>query len=434
METRKTVVLFGGLKRKDIGIEVVRAEVFLDPLNTSDLRADIYDIDGNASYKLMKFGFGEPWEFESKSTRQTTRFVGTVNGVQSSSTSDKIATIGIREFRTEYLIESCPIIKITLRFFLEPIQIFERARQVVRHDTKGLLFGWNDWKEANIETWEDEEFSYETTLGKLIFYPGLVFSDKVEDSFEVREQTKAWFVVSGQNLLVDETFAQAERVLDSYLRMVSFFEKRFLGWRYSEIDARGEKGKGIVVEKYQWRPGITYQSSQHIKTNQAKYRSQLKLLVDRYLMSKDNVREEIDKAIRQMVIGNRPDQAVESKLIYWHSALDIHIKIVAGEKAREQRYEAFSKKLVLACEDAGIVWTDLYPYLTRERIFSEEKADFLITSLRNAMIHEGKYPDSKEYNQVFQENARAEALAERMVMRILGVDYEGTPVGEFRGF
>jgi hypothetical protein len=72
--------------------------------------------------------------------------------------------------------------------------------------------------------------------------------------------------------------------------------------------------------------------------------------------------------------------------------------------------------------------------LNREGIFSDEKLDFKITTFRNNMIHEGKYPDLEEYDDVFSEIARARALSERMVMKTIGVECKDTPIGKFRPY
>lgn len=434
MEVGTNRIVYGQLQIGKNAVGNVRCEVYLNPLDTSQLTAGLYTLDESLSSTSIFNGIGEECWVRSFNEHETIEFNGVLASAQSDGSSDKVGKIRIDRFCNKQVVKSCPIVEASFVFFLTPIQMFERTRMITTHDMKGLLFGWRGWDKKAPEQWRDEAFEYETSVGKLIFYPGLVFSDKIKGVFEVREQTKALLRFSGTNLDLEEASMQAEGILKPYLWVASFLEKRFLDWHYCTIVARGEEGKGTVVEKYQSRRTFAYRTSQHIQINKMKYRNLLKHVVDKYLGLGNGVREEVDKAIRQLLVGNRPDQLVENKLIYVHSTLDILIKIIASFRTRDWRYKSFRKKLVLACEDAEIEWADLYPGLTRERIFSDEKADFLITKFRNAMIHEGKYPDKKEYDQVFEENARAEALAERMVMKILGIDYENTPIGKFHLF
>jgi hypothetical protein len=145
-----------------------------------------------------------------------------------------------------------------------------------------------------------------------------------------------------------------------------------------------------------------------------------------------SVRSHLDKAVSQMIYGAGRNQSIENQLVYWHSCLDIVIKAVSLLKGRIRKAEGFSRGLVTACEDLDIPWNDLYPYLSREQVLSEEKMNCHITQYRNQIIHEGTYPEPDQYPELMLENLRAKALMERLVMGVLGMYHKDSPVGKYR--
>jgi hypothetical protein len=310
--------------------------------------------------------------------------------------------------------------------------MFERRRVQSYDDSKGLLYGWDFWTEPGKPKWINESYGFNTDLGKLTFYPGLVFSED-EDGVVVKERTKARYLAETVGLDLSALRRSVEAVLESYLHMISFLEGSFTSWHYATISGCAEDGKGFLTTIYHKVPRFEYRPTQHVNRHAASYRDILPTIVESYTLLEQQKRTEIDKAIMQLLIANKPNQPVDTELLYWHSCLDILVKLLSEHRFDERKKQGFSRRLVLACEDAKIDWRDLYPYIRRDEIFSDDvKADFRITRFRNNIIHAGDYPEFEEFSEVIEENARAAALAERMLMRAVGVEYEGTPVGEYR--
>ena len=432
-DLEKNRVLYGVLKSASYALENIRCEVNLNPLQPSTMTANIFDVQGTNSFRFMKDFMGQEVTFECSSESEQIIFAGVVTSVQSSGTTDKIGAVRIDSYRQDFFLNREPIVSATFVYYLTPVDMFKRTRMMCSHDMRGLLFGYDDYTDEKSPIWKEESHSYSTNVGQLVFYPGLVFDEDDTGNVIVREQLKVAITVKEQEIDVETLKSSIEKTLEDYLYIISFLEGKFLYWFYSEIDARALSGKGFVSNVYKRIPIWEYGKSQYLERYAKEYRQIVPGLVTKYISLADQKKLDLDKAIKQLLVASKPAQPIDTELIYWHSCLDILLKAISGESVVERKYIAFSRKLVLACEEANIEWVDLYPYVKRDEIFSDDvRADFRITTLRNNMIHEGNYPDPQQFGEVIAENSRAAALAERMILSILGVDYRNSPAGGFR--
>lgn len=430
---KKNRVLIGTLKAESRSLENIRCEVHLNSHDTSTMKADIYDLDGTSAFRFMKDFMGKHVVFQSSTDNEEITFKGTVISGQISDSSDRIGSVRINDYQQNLYLNREPLVTASLMYYLTPIEMFKRTGMRVFHDVRGLLFGYDDWTNEEKPVWKDESRSYPTKVGELVFYPGLIFEEDEGANVTVMDQAKVMISLKSENIVLDSTRVAIESILRDYLHIVSCLENRFVHWFRCDIDARSTNGKGMVATIYRRIPKWDYRDNQYVERNSEGYRQLLPKLVERYVALDPRQRLELDKAIRQVLVAAKPDQPVDTELIYWHSCLDILLKALSGDKALKRRGLGFSRKLVLACEDANIEWNDLYKYVTRDEIFSDElKSDFRITTIRNNMIHQGNYPSGEEFAEVFAENNRAATLAERMILRILGLDYRDSPVGKFR--
>ncbi|MBI4428207.1 MAG: hypothetical protein HY562_03725 [Ignavibacteriales bacterium] len=386
-DTAKNRVLYGALKTDAHRLENVRCEVHLNALEPSNMKADIYDLDGTNTFRFMKDFMGKEITFEYSAEDEEITFSGTASSGQITGASDRIGSLRIDGYRQNLYLNRDPLVTASFMYYLTPVEMFKRRRMKVFHDMKGLLFGYDDWTNQNKPLWKSDSHSYQTVIGELVFYPGLVFEEDEDGEVTVRDQTKVTISMSGDNIDIEKLKTSAENILENYLHIISFLENRFVYWFYGEIDARSTNGKGIVSSVYKWIPTWEYRRNDYIERHSKEYRDLVPTLVEKYLALSDQKRLELDKAIKQLLVAAKPDQPVDTELIYWHSCLDMLLKILSGERTSDRKYMGFSRKLVLACEEENIEWADLYAYARREDIFSDEvRADFKITTFRNNMI------------------------------------------------
>jgi hypothetical protein len=436
-EFEKGRVLYGSLRAGTKEIENIRCEVKLNRVDSSEMRADLYDTQGIVGSRFLIDFFGKEVSFVDSNDEELIQIDGFIASGESSGHSDKLGTLRIQGYREDFFLNHDPIVEATYRYYLTDIIMFRRKNPKQLDAMYGLLVGWDFWSEPQTPKWRKETYAFKTGIGELNFYPALLFADVDKKTTQARDQMMAQIVVTGANINVNQIRVEAQGVLETYLHAMSFLESRVVDWFCCEVDARSKNGRGMVSTTYKRIPRLEYNPDtlgHYIDRNCQAYYKVLPSIVDKYARLESGKKSELDKAIAQMLIGTEPRQSVEIELIYWHSCLDILIKLISSEKTAERKNLGFSKRLVLACEDMFIEWADLYPYITREKIFSDEKSDFKITSFRNNMIHEGKYPDAEEYGEIFCEIARARALTERMIMKTIGVDYKNTPIGKYRDY
>jgi hypothetical protein len=431
----KNRVIIGTLKTESQSLENIRCEVHLNSHDTSRMKADIYDLDGTTAFRFMKDFMGKHVVFQSSTDNEEITFQGTVSSGQISDSSDRIGSVRIDNYQQNFYLNRDPLVTASLVYYLAPIEMFKRTRMRCFHDMRGLLFGYDDWTNEEKPIWNDESHSYPTNVGELVFYPGLLFEENERGNVTVVDQSKVTVSLKSENIDLDNARAAIENMLSAYLHIVSFLENRFIAWFRCDIDARSTNGKGMVATIYRRTPKWEYSGNQYIERHAEGYRGLVPKLVERYVALDHQKKLELDKAIKQLLVAAKPDQPIDTELIYWHSCLDILLKALSGDKASDRKYMGFSRKLVLACEEANIEWSDLYTDVSREDIFSDNlRADLRITTIRNNMIHHGDYPNIDEFDEVIAENNRAAALAERMILHMLGIDYRNSPVGKFRNF
>jgi hypothetical protein len=433
----KERVLYGSLRAGTKEIMNIRCEVKLNRVDSSEMRADLYDTQGTIGSRFLIDFFGKEVCFVSSSDEELIQIDGFIASGQASGDSDKLGTLRIERYREDFFVTHDPTVEATYRYYLTDIIMFRRKNPKQLDTMYGLLVGWDFWSEPQTPKWRKETYAFKTGAGELNFYPGLLFADVDKKTTQVCDQMMAQVMVTGANINVDEIRLEVQGILETYLHAISFLEGRVVDWFCCDVNARSENGRGMVSTAYKRIPGLEYNLDtlgHYIDRNCQAYQRVLPSIVDKYGRLESGKKSELDKAIAQMLIGTQPRQSVEIELIYWHSCLDILTKLVSGEKAIERKNLGFSKRLVLACEDINVEWAELYSYMNREKIFSDEKSDFKITTFRNNMIHEGKYPDLEEYDDVFSEIARARALSERMIMKTIGVEYKDTPIGKFRPY
>ncbi len=433
-DIEKNLVVYGSLQAEAQKLENIRCEIHLNLTDTSQLWADVYDLEGTIGIRYASGFTNKKIRFESISGNEEICFEGSRSSFQIGGGSDKIGRIRLDRYEETTHINRNQIQSISFTYYLTPIEVFKRKSVRVTHDSRGLLFGY-DYLEKDTSKWQDESFSFPTEIGDFVFYPGLIFSEENDDVVTVKNQMKVLIQVNADNINIQETRSQVEAKLGEFLQMLSFIESRFTNWFVCEIDARGASGKGFVADVYKSIPQWKYPWDQHLQMHAAEYHKILPLLVDRYASLDEETKTTLDKALRQLLVATKPNQPVETELVYWHSCLEVLTKILAKDRMKEFKYWGFSKRLLQVCDDAKIEWMDLYPDIKKEEVSLQQSPQKLeITSIRNAMIHDGDYPAMDKYDAVFLENTRAAALAERMVMCVLGIDYSETPVGKYRRF
>jgi succinate dehydrogenase flavin-adding protein (antitoxin of CptAB toxin-antitoxin module) len=129
---------------------------------------------------------------------------------------------------------------------------------------------------------------------------------------------------------------------------------------------------------------------------------------------------EIDRAVENFKRANCAG-VLEKKLVFWHSCLD-HLT----ENLYGFGNGPFSKRLIDACERGGIELDDLLdPKVVRhfQNDLDDDHNCFWFVDARNRFVHDGLDALDNEYYQLTDAIQKARALAERLLLNKVGIDY-----------
>lgn len=314
-------------------------------------------------------------------------------------------------------------------FHLTKSNILRRKNVITTHASKGLLSGWKVLIEDKLDhegpEWEEEEFILPFPFDKSYIIPGFVFEKfNDDDSYKVYNQlylTVLFNHASDKNIDLLEN--EVIRYIDSLLKILSFIEGNYIRWFFATVTLQGKSYVPILERKIFSKvklPMKKLPDEMYYLRNTEKYKKIIPKIFIKYHELGEGKRKIIDKILDRFMVSTTHDK-IDTRIIYWHSCLDLMINILNKQKGNN-----FSEQLILLCEQYDIEWKDLFPYVDKANLSSKEKG-FLINIIRTEIIHKGEYPN--DYKIVFYELYKVRALCERLILKYLGIDYRNTPLG-----
>ena len=283
------------------------------------------------------------------------------------------------------------------------------------HDGRGLYRGFhksNKWDAPEID-WTDRIIKLNTSTAKVTMYDSM--AEESLDSYECNFGT----VIGRQTTLVLEelnggtffSIADARTYIKVVFDMLSLVEQCSIDW---------------YRERYQWsesiltiRPNRMLSERSLLSSRSYRYQSECLLvfpkLIDAYFALDDTRKKTFDDVIYSYRIATRA-KTIETKLIYYHSCLDLLKKSFGFPK------QPFSLKLKNACKQAKVDFSDLgFP------LGINNKDKFRFNEIRDTFLHDGFHIDDHE--EVIIETRKMRALTERLMLSFLGIDYRETKLG-----
>ena len=306
--------------------------------------------------------------------------------------------------------------------------IFRRKNVITVHATKGLLCGWKELKnnihKNDYSEWEEEKFILPSPFDESFIIPGFVFQDLEESSYKVFNQLYLVIIIKNKiNKNFDELEKEVFSYIDSLLKILSFVEGNYIRWFFAKVTLQGKSYVPILERKIFSKiklPMKKLTDEMYYLTNTEKYKKIIPEIFIKYHKLGEGKRKIIDKILDRFMVSTTHDK-IDTRIIYWHSCLDIMIDVL-----NKHRGQNFNYRLILLCKKYEIEWEDLFPYVNKTDIPNKEKG-FLINKIRTDIIHKGKYPN--DYRTVLYELYRVRALCERLILKYLGIDYKNTPFG-----
>jgi len=424
----KRYIHYGNLEYKGKMIGSCRCEVVTNEIEPDSWKGTISVFEGSQMDLHRAMGSPNDLQFVSNGEQEILNIKPMSPSFSMSSYNDELLKFRIREFTLQRKYDIKETAKIFLSYFIPFSELYKRRSGVAKHYMKGLLSGWEGWRreygDDKTNEWNDEIYSLPSPIGEIAFVPIMLFQEtpiEEKDATVVVDQMTIECKMKNSELTLKDAKKAFEEVISDYLYVLSFLEGDFLDWYYCQGQARTADEK-LVTEIEDYRSTRKRKKPTSLDQRFLKYRQSLqKVHVDltKAFQSKtQDEKNEIRKVIDRYVVASRVS-AVDTRLIYWHSCLDVLAKQFRGEGS------SFSHKVVNACKNTGINWLDIYPEINDQSL--DEKAEFPINRIRNQMLHHGEYPD--DYNEVFREILKTKALCERLITKMIGIDYKETGLG-----
>jgi len=400
-DIEKNLVIYGSLQTEAHKLDNIRCEIHLNLTDTSQLSADVYDLEGTIGFRYAAEFTGKMIRFDSISDNEEIHFEGGRSSGQIGGGSDKIGRIQIDRYEETTHINRNPIQSISFTYYLTPIEYSSEKACALRTTLEACCLDMIGSK-AILNNGRTSLLRSQQQLETLFSIPGLFFQKKTTMLLPSKSM-KVLIQVKADNINVHETRSQVEAKLCEYLQMLSFIESRFTNWFVCEIDARGASGKGFVADIYERIPQWRYPWDQHLQMHAVEYHKVLPLLVERYSSLDGNRKPPLTRP-QTIARCDETQSACRYRtclLAFKSGGVD---KDTCQRKMKEYKYWGFSKRLLQVCDDAKIEWMDLYPEIKKEEVLLEQSPQKLeITNIRNAMIHDGDYPAMDKYDAVFLE-------------------------------
>jgi hypothetical protein len=305
--------------------------------------------------------------------------------------------------------------------------LFSRDRSITKHYTKGLLAGWREINKNHsiTEEWEEEKYIFKTKYGFMNILPTFLFGELKknrlgDNAVLTLEQIEIYLKIKSKRHIHFDTEAEVIKTIQDFLRIASFLEGEYFEMKKLvityKLNGKPVKEKSTLF----WNRDIRDNAKviNHYKKFKITYHKILQCLFNSYVNMEVGERNELDKILVRYTTAST-QKIIDTQLIYWHSCLDVINKYFKAKG------KSFNHKVINCCLKNNIDWSDLFPNLNIVTL--EEKQEFLINKVRNEMLHDGIYPD--DYEPIFREIRKIKALSERLICKILKVDYKETGVG-----
>lgn len=417
----KRYVFTGELYNSKSSVENIRCEVTLNEIDTSSLFASIIVLKPSTVEIEKLLNSREGINIRSKESGRYFEILGGGYNHQMSSTEGETFKVSVKRCMYQEFYSDDNPQKVYYRFHISPSQIFCRINSITFHYKKGLISGWQEKNKG----WEDEKYTLTNNLGIISFEPSFVFTEIKDDAYKegsylVKEQLIIMHELILNSPYKENYLDKVEESVNDYLKIISFLESRRLEWFYLNVFAQS-KNPYPDFEKHIYKKSTLNSLGKiniHYAINRGAYQKLLPIIVDRYQLLNKTIRKNVDKILDRFLVAVTHDK-IDTCIIYWHSCLDLLIKEIVGTN------KPFDLKLIKACLKSNVEWLDLFPYLSEEYIKRGNKS--LVNKIRNEIIHEGKYPDN--YSTIRKELRSVRALCERLILKLIGIDYKNTCVG-----
>lgn len=341
---------------------------------------------------------------------------------------NSFVSVPISKYKEIEIIQGGEAIYINSYFDFPLINVTDNEFFMQEHPKYGAIFGeYKPNKDIDIK---DFDFNFgdkkDFSIGSRVQYLNSKKTDNHNPFLPSR------ILASHSELAIKEIPIQSfkegflEKEVDKIFNILSFIEKNNINWFSSQKSYYDIEQKIVKIEKeYKFYSKPTkniFFNNAHQYELRKVFKSIYEVLID-----EDEVNS-FNDVVYEFKIAQL-GKTIEDSLVRWHSCLDFFKKRIGFGR------NPFGKNLILALEKLGISIEDL---IEKEEIQNvregnkDEEGEWIKLSFnkfRDSYIHDGFDIFKGQYDEVIKSTRIMNAIAERMLLSQIGIDYRNTHLG-----
>lgn len=237
---------------------------------------------------------------------------------------------------------------------------------------------------------------------------------------------------------INGALEKIRNVVYDVFQALSLIERTRVNWHTEEHSGFDSDGNTLFTQTvYKWASPLHdgYRRSHNgIKV----YRSTLSAYLESYWDAAEDVQVTLDTIVDGFKVANCC-RTLETKFIHWHACLDFfktHIfkGLPSEDLNRIKNSMSFSMQLIHMLELSETSYKDLLEESVVEQILNAiegkgKSQDLSFTAIRNQYMHDGFHAFEGHWREASDLTRTMRALAERVVLGIVGIDFKNTSLG-----
>jgi hypothetical protein len=429
----------GEIKKDGIPFCEVTVDVSYNPFDTHNMRVRLTDFKLRNTFSPKDAGGGSRYTIEATETAAHIEIELSENSNFVLETSFPRGQANVSPASITRILrdsEVGSISRISWGFSFPLVRLIEYRGGRTKHPHRGFYRGWREGSgEGGSDErvrWADDMVEFEIEGFSIKIFDAMDFWDESTDEERfpyllAARHSQLYIAIEGEGLSPELLEPKVDEIVQALFSFLSIVEHDWIRFYGKEVYATDPQ-KRLVEDKTIYirvpeprerraRPGPS-------DWNRNALCELLPLFISRYLNLDEKKKKVFDSVCRCFKLACYVE-AVDISFLFWHSCLDF-LKGILGHPG-----QPFGAKLVAACDGSNIDFEDLFPVPTRaELLDGHAPKRFRFTEIRNNYIHDGFIIE--DFDELFTLRDKMRGLTERLLLRLLDIDYRQTPLGKER--
>jgi hypothetical protein len=378
--------VIGTLRYSDVRLDAIRTTVHFNRIDGKGLRANLYS-GGEEHCRTMirSENFNQRTRFHAVVGQRTIDFHGKLKRWSFKDQIDDFGTVEIEEFKEvnyfNHVDHSARPTRVTIHYLVSDSQLFRQRDAGYDTDSLDQIPTTERWDGPLDEPYHFCVHDWRVRASPVRLYLNL--QEGVLTKYHVGIQLER----TDRHTHLDKDFESSKSIIKALIQVLRVLEHRKIVTTSADIALHSDAGCVSTGRVYFNDPAPPIHRDRKMKVEEREeIIGSIAGLTEAYLSLQDDTRARIDKIIRRFTQSCDPSIFYEVRIVHLHACLELLIK----EYTSSPQHGSFSKKHILACEEAGVDLFDFYDG-SREAFMRQTETDhFLISRVLRAYLHDGE--------------------------------------------